>query len=80
MNASYYKSENAIRALIECGADPMARNNKGAGVLQYLAKQGQLSMAKIIYDSIQDEEQRYEFVNMGNAISEYSLRVTLYNH
>ena len=70
MYASHYNNENAVRALIQCGADPLLRNNRGTTVLGFMAKQGQLAMAKITQQALQSLEDKIKYVNMGTYNSE----------
>jgi hypothetical protein len=62
-HASWLDCPQAIQPLLKNGGDPTLTNNKGVSVLHFMAKRGQLEMAKMCYSTV-SHKKKTSFINV----------------
>ena len=76
MYASHHNHLEAFKLLLSRGADPTWRNNRGANVLQLMAKRGQVEMAQAaLRHVVKVNGDIREFLDHGNDCGQCILYV-----
>ena len=68
MMAARQKHTNAVRALVEAGADPTARNEAGYGAAEYMESHGEKAEAQWLRERAAEFERRYGTVDKPRPV------------